>query len=199
MRVGYNSSTLNCFSAMKDFNIICAVSLNGVIGDSVTNDIPWYLARDLQHFKNVTTGKTVVMGSRTFHSIGKVLPNRRNVVITRNTAGEAAQLIEMGVEQTYTSFGDALKYERAGFFVIGGQHIYQEALRAGPSRLYLTIVNMDAQGDVRFPITGRSLMNDYFMATENARYTCEKRSDWFEENGIQFQFTEFASRERGAY
>ena len=184
---------------MKDFNIICAVSLNGVIGDSISNSIPWYLPLDLKHFKAVTTNSTVVMGSRTFHSIGKVLPNRRNVVITRNQSGEAAELLEMDVEQTYTSFGEALKYERPGFFVIGGQHIYQEALKAGPSRLYLTIVKMEAEGDVRFPITGRALMNDYFMASENARYTCEKRSAWLDDNGLQFQFTEFASRERGAY
>lgn len=184
---------------MKDFNIICAVSLDGVIGDSYSNSIPWYLPRDLKHFKSITMGGTVVMGSRTFDSIGKILPNRRNVVITRNREGQAGGMLDVGVDTTYSTFNDALKYERPGFFVIGGQHIYQEALRAGPSRLYLTIVDIEAKGDVRFPITGRALKGDYFLVSENTRYTCEHRSEWFEENGIRFQFTEFAARARGSY
>ena len=68
---------------MKQFDMICAVALNGVIGDSVTNSMPWYIPEDLAHFKKVTQDKTVIMGSRTFSSIGRKLPNRHNIVITR--------------------------------------------------------------------------------------------------------------------
>jgi dihydrofolate reductase len=184
---------------MTKFNIIAAVSLNGVIGDSVTNTIPWYLPSDLKHFKNVTQNGTVVMGSRTFRSIGKVLPNRRNVVITRAQGDIIKELLEMGVNQTYTSIREAIKHEYPNFFVIGGQHIYQEAFKARPSRLYLTIVKIEAQGDVIFPITGSMLLNDQFTTSNNVLYVCEKRSEWFDDNGIQFQFTEFVPHECRAY
>ena len=184
---------------MKKFNMICAVSLNGVIGESETNTIPWHLPSDLKMFKETTVGKTVVMGSRTYKSLGRTLPNRRNVVITRNMVGERDKFLEEGVDETYSSFSEAFKYEKPGFFVIGGEHIYQEALRIGPDRLFLTIVKTQANGDVRFPVNGTALMNDYFVTNSNVRYVCDKRSDWMTENGLEFQFTEFTGRQPGAY
>ncbi len=77
---------------MKPFNVIAAVSLNGVIGDSEQNVIPWHIPADLKYFKSVTNNKTVVMGSKTFYSIGKPLKDRHNVVISR--AAEARQSLK---------------------------------------------------------------------------------------------------------
>ena len=184
---------------MANFSMIAAVALNGIIGDSVINAMPWHLPEDLKNFKRVTLGKTVVMGSRTFESIGNPLPHRRNVVITRNQMGEADYLWNAGVDETYGSFADAIKCERPGFVVIGGQHIYQEAFRYLPQTLHLTIVKINADGDVRFPIAGSALMNDFFIVGESTRYSCNYRSEWLEDNGLQFQFTEFSSRPAGSY
>lgn len=177
---------------MKDFSLICAVALNGVIGESETNTIPWYLPLDLKHFRSKTMGKTIVMGSRTFNSIGKVLPGRRNVVITRNLAGEADVLFNAGVDDSYKSFADVMKTEAPGFMVIGGAHIYGEALRYQPAHLYITIVKINAEGDVRFPISGYRFLDNRIMLQSGETYLCEKRSAWFKEQDVEYQFTEFA-------
>jgi len=176
---------------MKTFYMICAVSLNGVIGDSETNTIPWYLPQDLKHFKAVTSGKTVVMGSRTFDSIGKVLPNRRNVVISRNLNGEASYLEQAGVDECYKSIQDAIRTEREGFFIIGGQHIYSEAMHSCPAKLYMTIVDQEFKGDVRFPISGKQLKENFIITQQGSKYICTSRSEWFEDGGIRYQFVEF--------
>lgn len=184
---------------MKQFSLICAVSNNGIIGDSATNTMPWHIPSDLKYFRSKTLNKTVVMGSRTFDSIGKPLKDRRNVVITRNLGGEVNTLFAAGVDESYRSFSDAHKVEREGFFVVGGQHIYQDALRLVPNRLFITIVNMDVEGDVRFPISGSRFKEDYVLTQSGQRYVCEKRSGWMTENGVEFQFTEFVHRPQGAY
>lgn len=175
---------------MKNFSIISAVSLNGVIGDSATNSIPWHVPTDLKHFKSKTVGKTVVMGSRTFHSIGKCLPNRRNVVITRKE--EDAQILKQqyGVDEVYKSFTEVLKYEREGFVVIGGEHIYSEALRARPTQLFITIIHHNFDGDVRFPIIGSRFIADAVVMQNGDRYIVNKRSGKLNENGIDFSFVE---------
>jgi dihydrofolate reductase len=178
---------------MKDFSLICAVALNGVIGESETNTIPWYLPLDLKHFKSVTMGKTVVMGSRTFRSIGKALPGRQNVVITRN-AEDAVRLIEDGANISLTSFAEVMRHIPAGFMVIGGAHIYGEALRYQPSRLFITIVKINAEGDVRFPISGYRFQDDRVLLQSGEAYVSEKRSAWFKEYDVEYQFTEFALR-----
>lgn len=176
---------------MKNFNMICAVALNGVIGDSETNSIPWYLPLDLKHFKSITSGHAVVMGSRTYKSIGKPLPNRRNIVITRNHEEGVRLVKEEGVSDAYPDFKTAHYFERDGFFVIGGQHIYSDALKFMPTRLFITIVKLEAEGDVRFPIAGSSFTNNFIVTSGGDRYVCDKRSAWLEDNGIKFQFTEF--------
>jgi len=170
---------------MKDFSIICAVSLDGIIGDSETNTIPWYLPSDLKHFKALTLEKTVVMGSRTFRSIGRPLPNRDNIVISRTP------FIQEGVKAIYRSFEDVHRYEHDGFVVIGGEHIYGEALKHSPSTMFITVVNSLPDGDVRFPIAGRRFLQDSVLTSTNIKYTCSDRSEWLNENGIEFQYTEF--------
>jgi dihydrofolate reductase len=171
---------------MKTFNIICAVSTNGIIGDSVTNSIPWFLPADLQNFKRITTGKTIVMGSKTFLSLGRRLPNRRHVVITRG----ATAFPDYQPDATYSSFAEVFRIEESGFFVIGGEHIFSDALRWGPARLYLTTVMLDAAGDVRFPVTGRAITNDLII-TPSHKFEIEERGEMLTENGINFQATVF--------
>lgn len=176
---------------MKDFSLIVAVADNGIIGDSHENQMPWHIPEDLKWFKEKTFGKTVVMGSRTFESIGRPLPNRRNVVITRNLNGENTYLSKSGVDGQYDSFNAALTGEKPGFFVIGGQHIYREAIHALPKKMFLTRVFGDFNGDVRFPINGRLLGYDFFYASDSARYDKVYESDIKKSGQYQYQFFEY--------
>lgn len=125
-------------------NIIVAMSENRVIG--VKGKLPWHLPADLQRFKTLTTGRTLIMGRRTFDSIGKPLPKRRSIVITRNP-----QWSHQGVDKAH-SLGEALDQATAEpeLFIIGGEQIYRLAL-PWAQRLYLTLVHTQVQGDALFP------------------------------------------------
>ena len=125
---------------------IVAVSANGVIGDD--NQIPWYLPADLKYFKRVTLGRPVLMGRKCFQSIGRPLPGRLNVVLTRN-----AFFVADGVTVAHSP-ERALEVARASgaetAFVIGGADIY-ELFWARTQTLYYTHVHVEVEGDVRFP------------------------------------------------
>ncbi len=124
-------------------SIVVAASNNGVIG--VDGDLPWRLPDDLRYFKQLTTGKPVVMGRKTYESIGRPLPNRHNIVITRNPAFEAA-----GCD---VAASPAAAVELAGdveeIMVIGGGTIYEQFAEIA-DRIYLTRVHTDIDGDVFF-------------------------------------------------
>ena len=114
-----------------------------VIG--VGNKMPWHLPDELKHFRSVTSGYPVVMGRKTFESIGRPLPNRRNIVITRQPG-----YIAPGCE-VVPSLTDGLELVGNDAFVIGGGEIYAQALPLA-NRLYLTYVDTEvAGGDTRFP------------------------------------------------
>lgn len=121
------------------------MSLNRVIG--AHNKIPWHLPEDFQWFKKMTTGHVIVMGRKTFESIGRPLPNRLTLVLTR-----AAQPIP-GV-RTIGDLGeiDRTSPELAGkdIFICGGAQVYEQALPLC-SDLYLTLVNREVEGDAFFP------------------------------------------------
>ncbi len=121
--------------------IIAAVSRNRVIGKD--GKLPWHISEDLKRFKRLTTGHVVLMGRKTFESLGKPLPNRRNVVVT-------SHLIP-GVE-TYPSLPDALRALEAEekIFIIGGGTIFAQLLDRA-DELYLTIIERDVEGDAFFP------------------------------------------------
>ena len=124
-------------------SLIVARAQNGVIGSR--NDLPWYLPADLRRFKELTTGSTVVMGRKTFESIvsrlGHGLPDRRNVVVTRQ------QLHFPDAEVIH----DVREIEQMGdVFVIGGAELYRQTLDIA-DRLYITEVKAVIDGDVRFP------------------------------------------------
>ena len=124
-------------------SLIVAMDKNHVIGKD--NKIPWSLPADLAYFKKVTMGNTVIMGRKTFESIGRPLPGRQNVVITRNNNYTAEGCI------IYNSIEDAL--ETAGskdVFIIGGANIYREFLPYA-NRLYITLIEECFLGDTYFP------------------------------------------------
>ncbi|MCQ8886517.1 type 3 dihydrofolate reductase [Pseudoalteromonas agarivorans] len=125
-------------------SMIAAMANNRVIG--LDNKMPWHLPADLQHFKKVTTGKPVVMGRKTFESIGRPLPGRRNIIITRNS-----QYSAQGIE-TVTTPEAALELVKAEeeVMIIGGGNIYQQFLPSA-DRLYLTFIDLEVEGDTQFP------------------------------------------------
>lgn len=133
--------------------LIAAVARNGVIG--VDNHLPWRLPEDMKRFRDLTTGHSVIMGRRTWESIGKPLPARQNIVVTHARSTSAP-----GVEFA-RSLDEAL--ERANqpepVFVIGGEALYHEALPRA-ELLYLTEILDDFQGDARFPDFDRALWRE---------------------------------------
>ena len=125
-------------------SIIVAVAKNGVIGDK--NTLLWHLREDMIHFRTTTSGHPVVMGRKTFDSIGRPLPKRTNVVITRDTnlAIEGCTVVH-SLEEAVAMFD---KSEEV--FIIGGAQIYAQAL-AVADRIYLTVIDKEYEGDTSFP------------------------------------------------
>ncbi len=125
--------------------LIAAVAANGVIGSD--NALPWRLPEDLKRFKALTLGHPVIMGRKTFESIGRPLPGRRNLVITRNAGYRADGCEVLGSLEAALA---ACAGSTDEVFVIGGAQIYAEALPLA-QRLYLTEIRRDYPGDARFP------------------------------------------------
>ena len=128
-------------------SLIVAVAENGVIGKN--NQLPWHLPADLAFFKKVTKGHTVIMGRKTAESIGRPLPGRRNIVITRS----ASLPLPDGFEycQSLEAAFSLLQTEQE-HFIIGGAGIFEEAFsRNLPDRLYITRVLASPEGDVFLP------------------------------------------------
>ena len=130
---------------MAHLTLIAAVADNRVIGDSAIG-LPWSLPADLAHFKRRTLGHSMVMGRHTWDSIGRPLPGRRSIVVTRD-AGWAAQGAERAADLDAAIAACAGEEE---IFVIGGGEIFTLALPRA-DRLALTFVHMHAEGDVLFP------------------------------------------------
>lgn len=116
-----------------------------VIG--LNGDMPWKLSSDLRRFKRLTVGHPVIMGRKTYQSIGRPLPDRTNIVLTRDASYEAAGCL------VYQSLDEALASEACRdveVFVIGGAEVYREALPRA-DRLYVTFVDYHGEGDTFFP------------------------------------------------
>jgi len=130
--------------------IVVAVAANGVIGRD--GAMPWRLSTDLRRFKAVTMGKPVIMGRRTYQSIGKALPGRTNIVITRDAAfhppdampaGSIDAALEIGRRQAAADGSDAV-------CILGGGQIYRQTLPLA-DRIHITYVDSEPDGDTRFP------------------------------------------------
>jgi dihydrofolate reductase len=131
-------------------SLIVAVSRNGVIG--IDNQLPWHLPEDLKYFKSVTMGKPIIMGRKTFDSIGRPLPGRTNIVITRDSSWqvdgvEVARTLAQAMTLGQLACAQADVDEA---MVIGGEQIYRMTLPAA-DRLYLTEVQAEVEGDAFFP------------------------------------------------
>ncbi|MCV6615564.1 MAG: type 3 dihydrofolate reductase [Cellvibrionaceae bacterium] len=127
--------------------LVVAAAQNNVIG--VDNELPWHLPEDLKYFKRITMGKPIVMGRKTFESIGRPLPGRHNIVITRqhNWQREGVTVVH-DVESAIAAA--AAEPNQAELMVIGGAEIYRQALPLA-ERIYLTRVACELEGDAFFP------------------------------------------------
>jgi len=134
-------------------SLIAAKAENNVIGSE--NDLPWYLSADLRRFKELTTGHTVVMGRKTYESImtrlGHALPDRRNVVLTR-------QAIDLPDAEVIHDVRDIEKLDD-DIFVIGGASVYAATI-AMADRLYITDVHAHIEGDAYFPVLDDSIWHE---------------------------------------
>lgn|SRR5690554_2789623 len=131
--------------------LIVAAATNNVIG--LNNQLPWHLPQDLKYFKAKTLGKPIVMGRKTYESIGRPLPGRTNIVITRQLGWRADPdvLIAHNIDQALELARDLVGAESdAEVMVIGGAEIYRNCLPQA-DRVYLTRVEKDVEGDAYFP------------------------------------------------
>ncbi|MCX6927729.1 MAG: dihydrofolate reductase [Verrucomicrobia bacterium] len=131
---------------MKPFKAIAAMSLNRVIGAG--NRIPWHLPEDFKWFKQMTTGQVIVMGRKTFESIGKPLPNRTTLVLTRSSVPIPGVRTLSDLRQLDPADPALAGHE---IFICGGAQVYQQALPLC-SDLYLTLVQRVVDGDTLFPL-----------------------------------------------
>lgn len=158
-------------------SLVVAMAKNRVIG--FKGDMPWRMPVDLQHFKRVTMGKPIIMGRKTFDSIGKPLPGRRNVVISRQ-----ASLSISGCE-VFNSLDTALDAlsDEPEVMIIGGGNVYQQAMPT-VEKLYVTLIDAEPEGDTFFPAWNESEWR------EISREQCEKD----EKNDYSCAFVQLARR-----
>ncbi|MCD9121554.1 MULTISPECIES: dihydrofolate reductase [Cupriavidus] len=158
---------------MTLLTLIVARARNGVIGRD--NTLPWRLPEDLAHFKRTTMGAPVIMGRKTWESIGRPLPGRRNIVVSRNPE------LRLDGAETASSLEDALRLcvgvEQV--FLIGGAQLYAEALPSA-DRLIVTEIDADIDGDAHFP----DIDPQRWIATERERHHSEP-------NGFDYAFVTY--------
>ena len=152
--------------------LIAAVARNGVIG--ANNALPWKLPADLARFRALTTGHAVIMGRKTWQSLGRPLKERQNIVVTRDPSfvAEGADVV--------ASFAQALSRSAmpAPAFCIGGGQLYVEALPLATS-MHLTEIDRDFEGDVRFPAFDRN------------EWRVESREDRMADDGMRYAFVTY--------
>jgi len=150
--------------------MIVATANNRIIGKD--NDMPWHLPADLAYFKKTTLGKPIIMGRKTYESIGRPLPGRQNIVISRDINYKAD-----GID-TVTSVDAALALVKGieEVMVIGGGAIYKHCLPAA-DRLYITHIDAEIEGDTQFPSYGTDIWNkvksDKFLADTKNKYNLD--------------------------
>lgn len=151
-------------------SLVAAMAKNRVIGKD--NQMPWHLPADLKHFKQVTLSKPIIMGRKTYESIGRPLPGRRNIVISRN----ADYQLE-GCE-TVTSVDAALELvsDEEEIMVIGGGFLYAQMIERA-HKLYLTFIDLEVEGDTQFPeyehLNLREVSRKHYQADEKNKHSLE--------------------------
>lgn len=164
-------------------SFIVAVSQNNVIGKN--NQLPWCLPTDMSYFKNVTWAMPVIMGRKSFESLGKPLKGRTNIVVTRNKDWNAAgtQVVQ-SIDQAITL---AAKTDAKEIFIIGGAEIFRAAFPSA-DQIYLTLVHANFDGDAFFP----EFNHEDWMLTSNR--DCEPD----EKNEYKLSFQVWERRHRSA-
>lgn len=139
----------------SNLSLIVAYANHRVIG--IENRLPWHLPEDLRYFKAITSGHTIIMGRKTYESIGRPLPNRRNIVLTRQTDWQAPGC------KVFRDMPSALAAcrDEQEVFVIGGAELYRQALSYA-ARVYATEIDLEIKGDATFP----ELPSDEFMEVQ---------------------------------
>jgi dihydrofolate reductase len=131
--------------AMTSLSLIVAIAQNNVIG--INNTLPWHLPEDLKRFRALTMGHHIIMGRKTYESLGRLLPGRTTVIVTRNLSYsvEGAMVVH--------SLDDAIKAcgDDSEAFLIGGAELYQQGLQFA-HKLYVTEIDLGVTGDAFFPI-----------------------------------------------
>jgi dihydrofolate reductase len=159
--------------------LVVATANNRVIG--LNNQMPWHLPEDLQHFKKTTLGHTLIMGRKTFESIGKALPGRRTIVLTRDPnwrheGCDSAQSICEALEQAKST------PERHPFLV-GGANVYEQALKGGLiKQMIITEIDLTTEGDAFFPVIDEL----YWSQT--------KREQFESKSGLRYSIVQFDPR-----
>lgn len=130
--------------------MIAALANNRVIGRD--NTLPWHISADLKHFKRTTLGKPIIMGRKTFESIGRPLPGRPNIVVSRraNFQPEGVSVVDNAEQAVALGRAVAIEEGAEEVMVIGGEQLYRSLLPLA-QRLYLTEVHCDIEGDAWFP------------------------------------------------
>ncbi len=162
---------------MTDVVLIAAVARNGAIGRD--GGMPWHLSADLQRFKRTTLGAPVIMGRKTWDSIGRPLPGRRSIVITRDAQWQAQGAEKAGSLQAALRLAEGAETA----FVIGGAQIYAQALPLA-DRLLLTEIDADFEGDTFFP------------AWDREAFSAESIEPWISEPGPRFRFASYRRKPR---
>lgn len=154
-------------------SMIVAAARNGTIGRD--NALPWRLSDDLRYFRRVTMGKPVIMGRRTYDSIGRPLPGRDNIVVSGNPAFAAAGVrVAHGIDEAFTLAEASARSSGAGeFMLLGGAQLYAEALPL-IQRIYLTRVHADVAGDAHLP----ALAADDWREISREDHPADSRNDF---------------------
>ncbi|WP_243299924.1 dihydrofolate reductase [Bacillus litorisediminis] len=153
---------------------LLAMDLNQGIG--YENDLPWHLPEDLKYFKRVTMGHTIVMGRKTFDSIGKALPGRRNVIMTRDSAYVNPEGTEVIHSLDHLLLLNKEKPNEE-FFVIGGADIFRQVIPF-TDRLYITFIEAEYKADTYFPV----------INWEEWNLVSSKPGEQQQEAGVEYQF-----------
>ncbi|MEK7586044.1 MAG: dihydrofolate reductase [Patescibacteria group bacterium] len=163
-------------------SIIAAVAKNGVIGGG--NTMLWDLPEDMKHFSNKTRGHTVIMGRKTYESIGKPLQNRRNIIITRDVNYFKADIDIVGsldealrVASLEQGRGFEENQDQVEVFIIGGGEIYRQGIGKA-NKLYITEIHKDFEGDTLFPAIDKNVWQE------------TAREDYLD-NPIPYSFVEY--------
>lgn len=155
---------------------VVAKSTNHCIGKD--NQLLWHIPADLQHFKNITTGGVIVMGRKTFESLGRLLPNRSHHIITRDTTFHHDGVVVSHTldDAIAAAKADAALRGQSAIYILGGGEIYQQSL-AMADRLEITDVDIDITGDAYYP----AITDDFIKISQSDTYTCDK-------SGLNFRF-----------